>query len=1147
MFRPIWLRLFSRRLFIRRLAGASPRRHRRAARHVKPRLESLEIRVVPTTFEVVGNVTGPGQFLSLSAALGAASSGDTIQIEAGSHPGSGTVNQNNLTIQGDPAVGAAGLQASNSRIDGLLISGDNDTVTNVFADDIFIGQSATNPHISNNIYSPGGGVFNFNGNFNAVATTADRATVTFSAGSQTVQLTAKVQDVSNPSTVINEGTVTFTVEDADGNMVGNAVTSSTVHNGVATAVYTVPAGQAVGVYTIAPRYVDTGGALMDFQDNNATLTIQSASANGDNVTATAAAASATFSSADQTVQLSATVKDTTNSSTIVNEGTVTFTVKDSSGNTIGNSVSGPVQNGAATANFTLPGGTASGVYTIGVSYSDSAGNFTDTQDVDANLTVGNVSKADDVTTTARPATVAFSSADQTVHLSAAVTDTTHSSTIVNEGTVTFTILDSNGHVVGKAVTGSVQNGVATADFTLPGGTPVGTYTIGVSYTDPAGNFNPTQVVSAALTVSNSVNPGHDNVTTSANSTTVKSSTSSQPVQLTANVLDTSNSNTLVNEGTVTFTVKDSGGNTIGVPATSLTVANGVATATYTLPAGQAAGTYTIFVHYTDSAGNFTDTQDNSGTLTVRSASAPDDVSVAANPVTVTFNAASQPVQLTAKVTDTTTSSTVVNEGTVTFTVKDASGNLIGVPATSLTVQNGVAVAAYTLPAGQAVGPYFITVHYTDSANKFTDTQDSGSTLTVQAVIPDNVTTTAKAASAFFSPVDRTVKLSADLKDTTNTGTTVNEGTVTFTVVDANGDPIGNAVTGTVSGGTASADFTIPGGTASSAYGIKVSYTDAKGAFADKTDVPAQLSLNPAKIDTSVDGGAALIFNPNDQTIAVSGTLSNASHADDPITEGTASFGVLDGNGNVVGSLVDVSFDNTKKGPLHVSTTLTVPGGAAGGIYGIVLGYKDPSGNYTWNSFKGAPLSIGSATSSVQLTAAAVTPQTGTAFQIETLTAQASDPFGAITEGKILFTVANQTYVASVDGNGNASITVALPLLTAAGPQTIQVDYVDNTADFTASRRIQTIQWNSSDALPLGASANVAFGADGSQVVQTLSFGSTLFTEVFDAFGRLAVIDFGFLNLSFNYNSFGELSQVSFDGVPVLFFLYSAQGQFMGAI
>jgi hypothetical protein len=1146
MFRPFWIRLLSRRLF--RCPLPRSRRTRPTARHIKPHLECLEIRVVPTTFEVVGTVTGANQFTSLGAALQSASSGDIIQIEAGSHPGTGMVNQNHLTIQGDPTAGAAGLQASNSRIDGLLINGSDDTVTNVFADKIFLSSGATNSHISNNIYSPGGGVFSLNSNSNVVATNADPATVTASAAAQTVSLSAKVLDITNPSTIVNQGVVSFSVEDSSGNLIGKAVTSPTVQNGTATAVYTIPAGQAAGTYTIIPSYADSSGTFLDLADNNAFLTIRPANSNADNVTTIASTADATFSNTNQTVRLSATVTDTTNSSTVVSEGTVTFTVTDFSGNTIGKAVSGGVQNGTAAADFTLPGGTAVGSYIINVSYSDSAGNFTDTADISSVLTVSSSTSLDNVTTTARPADVAFSSANQTVHLSATVADTTHSGTIVDEGTVTFTVQNASGATIGTAVTGTVHNGNASADFTLPGGTAIGTYTIGVSYSDSAGNFTDTQDISAALTVSSSVNPGPDNVTTTANAVSLGFSTAAQPVPLTATVQDTTNSNILVNQGTVTFTVKDASGTIIGAAVTSPTVAGGVAIGTYTLPAGQAPGTYTIFVHYNDPAGNFTDTQDNNAAFTVRSTSTSDNVSVAANPATVTFSAAAQSVPLTAKVTDTTNSGTIVNQGTVTFTVKDTSGNTIGAVATSLAVQNGVATATYTLPAGQAVGTYLISVQYTDPANKFTDTQDTGSTLTVQAVTgnPDNVTTTAKAASAFFSPMDRTVKLSADVTDTTHTGTTVNEGTVTFTLVDALGNTIGSAVTGTVSNGTASADFTVPGGTHAMAYGIRVSYTDAKGNFTDNQDVPAQLSLNPANVNTTATGGG-VIFNPQDQTIAVSGTLTNASHPDDPITEGTASFGILDGNGNLVGSLVDVPFDNTKAGPIHVSTTLTVPGGTPGGTYGVIVGFTDLAGNYAWNVFTAGPLSISAATSSVQLTAASVAPQFGTGVAIETLTAQVSGPFGAVTEGRVVFTVAGQAFVGSVDASGHASVTVALPQLAAAGPQAVQVDYVDNTADFAPSHRVQTIQWNPSDVLALGGSGNVAFGADGSQAVQTLSFGAALYTTVFDALGRLAAIDFGFFNLSYNYNALGELTQINFDGVPVVFFLYSAQGQFIGII
>ena len=51
---------------------------------------------------------------------------------------------------------------------------------------------------------------------------------------------------------------------------------------------------------------------------------------------------------------------------------------------------------------------------------------------------------------------------------------------VNEGTVTFTLLQ-DGTPVGDPVVTSVSNGSATANYTLPGGTPAGSYTIDAAY------------------------------------------------------------------------------------------------------------------------------------------------------------------------------------------------------------------------------------------------------------------------------------------------------------------------------------------------------------------------------------------------------------------------------------------------------------------------------------------------------------------------------------------------------------------------------------------------------------------------------------------------------------------------------------------
>jgi hypothetical protein len=73
----------------------------------------------------------------------------------------------------------------------------------------------------------------------------------------------------------------------------------------------------------------------------------------------------------------------------------------------------------------------------------------------------------DTTTTVSNATAVFSTTDQSIMLTANVTADTLT---VNEGTVTFTVTNAGNAVVGLPVMGNVSGGVATANYTLPGGT-----------------------------------------------------------------------------------------------------------------------------------------------------------------------------------------------------------------------------------------------------------------------------------------------------------------------------------------------------------------------------------------------------------------------------------------------------------------------------------------------------------------------------------------------------------------------------------------------------------------------------------------------------------------------------------------------------
>jgi hypothetical protein len=250
------------------------------------------------------------------------------------------------------------------------------------------------------------------------------------------------------------------------------------------------------------------------------------------------------------------------SNSSVNEGTVTFTVNDTSGNILGVPAIGPVVNGGASASYSLPGKTVPSTYSIYASYK---GNNFKPSNGTANLVV---SKPATVVTFTSPS-VTYSDSGQNIILTAQVTA---ANSIINEGKVTFSITDSHGSQVGVPVWGMVINGSATSAFSLPAGTPASQYRLEGDYSaDNLQNSN-----------------GVGSVTVEKEATTIKvpdvisHTTGEQTITLTAMV--TTADGSIVNDGTVTFAPWDywNGSAWTGTHPITVPVKNGIATTPYTM-------------------------------------------------------------------------------------------------------------------------------------------------------------------------------------------------------------------------------------------------------------------------------------------------------------------------------------------------------------------------------------------------------------------------------------------------------------------------------------------------------------------------------------------------------------------------------------
>ena len=769
------------------------------------------------------NTTTANSFLS--PVLYNSSAGETLMLSASVTSGAGTVGEGSVTFELEtlahtvlstsPAVSVTAGGASymyplpNSVGPGayLIVANYTDSSGTYFA------NSSVTHLLTINQYKTV-----------TTVTTVSPTTVVYNFSSQPVLLAATVTATGDPTTGDPgaQGTLTFTLTSSahtytlPATFMGNNLYEVTSLPGGTT-------GVVAGVYTVVATYSDSthqfGTSNSSAQPSVPQLTVDRAPT----TTLVVGNATATFDSSSESVLLQASVSSSSSGVNPVSTGAVTFQLT----NTVTSQViSVGAHFNATTGDFevtSLPGDTKAGAYTISAFYNGSGTNFVSSSDT-SNPYLLTISPAS-TTTTASSATTTFGSANQQVQLSATVASTGGAG-YVDEGTVTFSVFQGT-TLIGMSVTSAAltvsDKGVATVQFTLPGNTSLGSYSIHVTY-----NAGPDYVAPGSIDNSQKLIVTQASTSTSISPASVSAVYGSidQSVALSATV---TSANGPVNQGTVTFTVYDNG-KVLGAPVTSMTVSAGNASALFILPGGTAVGTYTIVATYNGVIDYHTSISSNKNTLTV----APASTTTMVASQSAFFGTVSQNVTLSAIVTAT-TGAGPVNEGTVTFKVFQGTTQ-IGASVTSATVSGGNASVIFVLPASTLPGTYKIVATYNPSTN-YIGSNDKTQTLTVNPAFTLNV---AANQTATYDDVNQNVTLSAVVTATTGAGP-VNEGTITFQVFQGAAQ-IGSSVTSaTVSGGNASAIFVLPANTPVGTYAILATYSPA-GDYISNTDFAHVLSV-----------------------------------------------------------------------------------------------------------------------------------------------------------------------------------------------------------------------------------------------------------------------------------------------------------------
>ncbi|MCA2967714.1 MAG: Ig-like domain repeat protein [Acidobacteriaceae bacterium] len=575
------------------------------------------------------------------------------------------------------------------------------------------------------------------------------------------------------------------------------------------------------------------------------------------------------------------------------------------------------------------------------------------------------------------------------------------------------------------------------------------------------------------------------------------SSSAQSLTLTANVTSASGT---VNQGTVTFTIRDGSNNVVGIPVTSETVSGGNASATFALPAGQAAATYAIQAVYNPAGPFLGSTGTNS--LSITSAF----VSLTATVAAVSFSQSPQSLNLTASV----TSGTTVSGGTVTFTVRDSFNNVVAFPVTSGVVAANSATATLLLPGYQAPGPYTIDAVYTGAGN-FSAAVGTGSFF-----IGPAATTTS--ASVPVNPGYRASAQTIGIEVVVNSAAApggVSGGRPTLFVRNSAGNDVGGLISGgltEVSGGRAFVLYSLPPALAVGAYNIAVDYPGSGtsgfsgggpfpgfGNFAPST---GSGSFNIIASNTTVNVApiAGLSYSSGGQPVTLTATVTSDGES---VSGGTVSFTVRDSLNAAIGP--SIASPVLSNGQAVVSYPF--PASTPAGAYSVEAVYSG-SANFNGSSGSGSVLITGQPTST---TVAPVSVSFSAGAQVVNLSASVTAA-GTVNQGTVFFTLVNasefsilasSSIAANVVG-GVATASATIPAGQSPGIYYIRANY-GGGSNFNSSTGSNTLNISGASTTVTPAAVTATY----SRSSQTLTFAATLASG--------GTVNTGTVNFAANFN------------------------------